>query len=42
MNKNTLMAAWKCGEEDIPKLLNSHDEPTQVLIEWRLKHGQDL
>lgn len=28
--------------ENIPKLLNSKDESTQVLIEWRLKHGQDI
>jgi len=28
--------------EDIPKLLNSKDETVQVLVEWRLKHGQDL
>ena len=28
--------------EECPKYLNSKDQSVQVLIEWRLKHGQDL
>jgi hypothetical protein len=28
--------------EEIPKFLNSEDESIQILVEWRLKHGQDL
>jgi hypothetical protein len=27
--------------EECPKYLNSDDESVQVLIEWRLKHGQE-
>jgi len=28
--------------EELPRLLGSEDKVIQVIIEWRLKHGQDI